>query len=218
MLGDIGCYTLGAVAPLSAIEMTLCMGASVSAAHGFNKADPSNESRTVAVIGDSTFMHSGMTGLANIAYNQSNSTVIILDNSITGMTGHQQNPTTGFNLRGDPAGKIDLEALCTAMGFRRVRVVDPYNLKECDAALKEELAANEPSVIISRRPCALLKYVKHKPPVKADPEKCRGCKACMRIGCPAISMKNGKAVIDNTLCVGCGVCAQLCAFGALCEN
>ena len=218
VLGDIGCYTLGAVAPLSAIEMTLCMGASVSAAHGFNKADPSNESRTVAVIGDSTFMHSGMTGLANIAYNQSNSTVIILDNSITGMTGHQQNPTTGFNLRGDPAGKIDLEALCTAMGFRRVRVVDPYNLKECDAALKEELAANEPSVIISRRPCALLKYVKHKPPVKADPEKCRGCKACMRIGCPAISMKNGKAVIDNTLCVGCGVCAQLCAFGALCEN
>ncbi|MBQ9506709.1 MAG: indolepyruvate ferredoxin oxidoreductase subunit alpha [Clostridia bacterium] len=218
VLGDIGCYTLGAVAPLSAIEMTLCMGASVSAAHGFNKADPSNESHTVAVIGDSTFMHSGMTGLANIAYNQSNSTVIILDNSITGMTGHQQNPTTGFNLRGDPAGKIDLEALCTAMGFRRVRVVDPYNLKECDAALKEELAANEPSVIISRRPCALLKYVKHKPPVKADPEKCRGCKACMRIGCPAISMKNGKAVIDNTLCVGCGVCAQLCAFGALCEN
>ena len=218
VLGDIGCYTLGAVAPLSAIEMTLCMGASVSAAHGFNKADPSNESRTVAVIGDSTFMHSGMTGLANIAYNQSNSTVIILDNSITGMTGHQQNPTTGFNLRGDPAGKIDLEALCTAMGFRRVRVVDPYNLKECDAALKEELAANEPSVIISRRPCALLKYVKHKPPVKADPEKCRGCKACMRIGCPAISMKNGKAVIDNTLCVGCGVCVQLCAFGALCEN
>ena len=218
VLGDIGCYTLGAVAPLSAIEMTLCMGASVSAAHGFNKADLSNESHTVAVIGDSTFMHSGMTGLANIAYNQSNSTVIILDNSITGMTGHQQNPTTGFNLRGDPAGKIDLEALCTAMGFMRVRVVDPYNLKACDAALKEELAANEPSVIISRRPCALLKYVKHKPPVKADPEKCRGCKACMRIGCPAISMKNGKAVIDNTLCVGCGVCAQLCAFGALCEN
>ena len=218
VLGDIGCYTLGAVAPLSAIEMTLCMGASVSAAHGFNKADPSNESHTVAVIGDSTFMHSGMTGLANIAYNQSNSTVIILDNSITGMTGHQQNPTTGFNLRGDPAGKIDLEALCTAMGFRRVRVVDPYNLKECDAALKEELAANEPSVIISRRPCALLKYVKHKPPVKADPEKCRGCKACMRIGCPAISIKDGKARIDSTLCVGCGVCAQLCAFGALCEN
>ena len=218
VLGDIGCYTLGAVAPLSAIEMTLCMGASVSAVHGFNKADPANESRTVAVIGDSTFMHSGMTGLANIAYNQSNSTVIILDNSITGMTGHQQNPTTGFNLRGDPAGKIDLEALCTVMGFQRVRVVDPYDLKACDTVLKEELAANGPSVIISRRPCALLKYVKHRPPVKIDPEKCRGGKACMRIGCPAVSMKNGKAVIDNTLCVGCGVCTQLCAFGAFSEG
>ncbi len=219
VLGDIGCYTLGAVAPLSAIEMTLCMGASVSAVHGFNKAgDGQNEHHTVAVIGDSTFMHSGMTGLANIAYNQSNSTVIILDNSITGMTGHQQNPTTGFNLRGDPAGKIDLEALCTAMGFERVRVVDPYDLKQCDTVLKEELAADAPSVIISRRPCALLKYVKHKPPVRVDAEKCRGCKSCMRIGCPAISIKNGKAVIDNTLCVGCGVCTQLCAFGAFCEN
>ena len=219
VLGDIGCYTLGAVAPLSAIEMTLCMGASVSAVHGFNLAsEGKSENRTVAVIGDSTFMHSGMTGLANIAYNQSNSTVIILDNSITGMTGHQQNPTTGFNLRGDPAGKIDLEALCTAMGFKRVRVVDPYDLKACDAILKEELAANEPSVIISRRPCALLKYVKHKPPVKVDPEKCRGCKSCMRIGCPAVSMKNGKAVIDPTLCVGCGVCTQMCAFGAFSEN
>jgi len=215
VLGDIGCYTLGAVAPLSAIELTLCMGASISSVHGFNIAsDGASDNHTVAVIGDSTFMHSGMTGLANIAYNQSNSTVIILDNSITGMTGHQQNPTTGFNLRGDPAGKIDLESLCRAMGFNRVRVVDPYNLKECDEALKEELASNEPSVIISRRPCALLKYVKHKPPVKVNSDKCRGCKSCMKIGCPAISIKNKKAVIDNTLCVGCGVCAQMCAFGA----
>ncbi len=219
VLGDIGCYTLGAVAPLSAIEMTLCMGASVSAVHGFNVAsDGDSEKHTVAVIGDSTFMHSGMTGLANIAYNQSNSTVIILDNSITGMTGHQQNPTTGFNLRGDPAGKIDLEALCAAMGFARVRVVDPYDLKQCDEVLKEELAADAPSVIISRRPCALLKYVKHKPPVKVDNDKCRGCKSCMRIGCPAVSMKNGKAAIDKTLCVGCGVCSQMCAFGAIEEN
>ena len=215
VLGDIGCYTLGAVAPLSAIEMTACMGASVSAIHGFNKVrGEESEGRTVAVIGDSTFIHSGMTGLANIAYNQSNSTVIILDNSITGMTGHQQNPTTGYNIKGDPAGKIDLESLCRAMGIRRVRVVDPYDLAACDQAVKEELAANEPSVIISRRPCALLKYVKHKPPLKVDTDKCVGCKSCMKIGCPAISMKNGKARVDETLCVGCGVCRQLCRVGA----
>ena len=211
VLGDIGCYTLGAVPPLSTIELTLCMGASIGATHGFNKMlGKASESKTVAVIGDSTFMHSGMTGLANVAYNQSNSTVIILDNSITGMTGHQQNPTTGFNIKGDPAGKINLEALVKAMGINRVRVVDPYNLKECDAAIKEELAAEEPSVIISRRPCALLKYVKHKPPLKVDAEKCIGCKSCMKIGCPAISMKDGKAFVDSTQCVGCGVCSQLC--------
>ncbi len=215
VLGDIGCYTLGAVAPLSSIDMTLCMGASLSAIHGYNIAgEGANEKKTVAVIGDSTFMHSGMTGLANIAYNQSNSTVIILDNSITGMTGHQQNPTTGYNIKGDPAGKIDLEALCKAMGFNRVRVVDPYDLKQCDEVLKEELAAEEPSVIISRRPCALLKYVKHNAPLKVNTDKCIGCKSCMRIGCPAISIKEGKAHVDNTLCVGCGVCSQLCPVGA----
>ena len=215
VLGDIGCYTLGAVAPLSAMEMTLCMGASVSAVHGFNKAGGTN---AVAVIGDSTFMHSGMTGLANIAYNQSKSVVIILDNSITGMTGHQQNPTTGLNIKGDPAGKINLEALCKAMGFSRVRVVDPYNLKECEDALREELAAGESSVIISRRPCALLKYVKHNPPLKVDTSKCVGCKSCMRIGCPALSMKDGKAHVDATLCVGCGVCTQMCKFSAFQEG
>lgn len=216
VLGDIGCYTLGAVAPLNAMEMTLCMGASISAIHGFNKAlGEESENKTVAVIGDSTFMHSGMTGLANIAYNQSNSTVIVLDNSITGMTGHQQNPLTGYNIKGDPAGKINLEALCRAMGFERIRVVDPYNLDECDKVIKEELAANEPSVIISRRPCALLKYVKHNAPLKVDADKCVGCKSCMKLGCPAISIKNGKAVIDTTLCVGCGVCSQLCKLGAL---
>ena len=215
VLGDIGCYTLGAVAPLSAMDMTLCMGGSVSGIHGFNKArGEETEGKTVAVIGDSTFMHSGMTGLANIAYNQSNSTVIILDNSITGMTGHQQNPTTGYNIKGDPAGKIDLESLCKAMGFNRVRVVDPYDLKACDQAVKEELAVHEPSVIISRRPCALLKYVKHNPPLKVNKDKCIGCKSCMKIGCPAISIKEGKAWVDNTLCVGCGVCEQLCPVGA----
>ena len=216
VLGDIGCYTLGAAAPLNAMEMTLCMGASISATHGFNKAlGEQSEHKTVAVIGDSTFMHSGMTGLANIAYNQSNSTVIILDNSITGMTGHQQNPTTGYNIKGDPAGKIDLEALCKAMGFARVRIVDPYNLKECESVILEELATDDASVIISRRPCVLLKYVKTNPALKVNNDACRGCKACMRLGCPSISFKDGKAKIDATLCVGCGVCQQLCAFGAL---
>ena len=214
VLGDIGCYTLGSAAPLNAIDSVLCMGASVSGVHGFNKAG-GNENKTVCVIGDSTFMHSGMTGLANIAYNGTNSTVIIVDNSITGMTGHQQNPTTGYNIKGDPATKIDLEALCKALGINRVRVVDPYDLKATEAVIREEVAAEEPSVIISRRPCALLKYVKAKPPVEIDAEKCRSCKACMKIGCPAISMKNNKASIDITLCVGCGVCSQLCAFGAI---
>ena len=218
VLGDIGCYTLAAAAPLNAIEMTLCMGASVSSIHGFNKAmGAEGEKKTVAVIGDSTFMHSGMTGLANIAYNQSNSTVIILDNSITGMTGHQQNPTTGYNIKGDPAGKIDLEPLCRAMGIRRVRVVDPYDLAACDTAIREELAAQEPSVIISRRPCALLKYVKPQSPLIVDKSNCTGCKACMKLGCPAISFRDGKAEVDHTQCVGCGVCQQLCKFNALKE-
>ena len=216
VLGDIGCYTLGAVAPLNALDSTLCMGASVSGLHGFNAARRGeSEGRSVAVIGDSTFMHSGMTGLVNVAYNQTNSTVIILDNSITGMTGHQQNPTTGYDIKGDPAAKIDLEALCHALGINRVRVVDPYDLKACETAVKEELAAEEPSVIISRRPCVLLKSVKHNAPLAVDADKCRSCKRCMGLGCPAISLKDGKAKIDNTLCVGCGVCKQLCAFDAI---
>ena len=216
VLGDIGCYTLGAVAPLAAVDSVICMGASVSGLHGFSKSqNGAADNKTVAVIGDSTFMHSGITGLVNMAYNESNATVIIVDNSITGMTGHQQNPTTGFNLKGDPCAKIDLETLCRAVGIKRVRVIDPYNLKQCDEVIKEELAANEPSVIISRRPCALLKYVKHKAPLNVDPEKCVGCKSCMKIGCPAISIVDGKAKVDNTLCVGCGVCEQLCKFDAL---
>ncbi len=214
--GDIGCYTLGAVPPLSALDSTLCMGASISGLHGYNAArKDETEGKTVAVIGDSTFMHSGMTGLVNIAYNATNSTVIILDNSITGMTGHQQNPTTGFNIKGEIAAKVDLEALCKALGINRVRVVDPYNLKECEIALKEELAIAEPSVIISRRPCVLLKSVKTLPSLNVNADKCKSCKRCMGLGCPAISMKDGKAVIDNTLCVGCGVCKQLCAFDAI---
>ena len=218
VIGDIGCYTLGAVAPLAAVDAVICMGASVSGIHGFCKSQKgAADNKTVAVIGDSTFMHSGITGLVNMAYNESNATVIIVDNSITGMTGHQQNPTTGFNLKGDPCTKIDLESLCRSVGIRRVRVVDPYNLAQCDEAIKEELAAEEPSVIISRRPCALLKYVKHKKPLTVDEDKCVGCKACMKIGCPAISIVDGKAKVDATQCVGCGVCEQLCKLGALKE-
>ena len=216
VIGDIGCYTLGAVAPLGAVDTVICMGASVSGLHGFSKSqNGAADNKTVAVIGDSTFMHSGITGLVNMAYNESNATVIIVDNSITGMTGHQQNPTTGFNLKGDPCTKIDLESLCRSVGIRRVQVVDPYDLAQCDKVIKEELAANEPSVIISRRPCALLKTVKHKKPLAVDPEKCVGCKACMKIGCPAISIADGKTKVDATQCVGCGVCEQLCKFDAL---
>ena len=214
--GDIGCYTLGAVAPLNAMDLNVCMGASCSGLHGFNKAiGEEAESNSVGVIGDSTFMHSGMTGITDISYNMSNSTVIILDNSITGMTGHQQNPTTGKNLRGEPAGKVDLEALCRALGFNRVRVVDPYDLKAVEEAVTEELAAKEPSIIISRRPCVMIKGTVHKPPISVDESKCVGCKQCMSIGCPAIAVKDKKAHIDPTLCIGCKVCLQMCKFEAI---
>lgn len=214
--GDIGCYTLGAVAPLNAMDLNVCMGASCSGLHGFNKAiGEEAESNSVGVIGDSTFIHSGMTGITDISYNMSNSTVIILDNSITGMTGHQQNPTTGKNLRGEPAGKVDLEALCRALGFNRVRVVDPYDLKAVEETVTEELAAKEPSIIISRRPCVMIKGTVHKPPISVDESKCVGCKQCMSIGCPAIAVKGKKAHIDPTLCIGCKVCSQMCKFEAI---
>lgn len=214
--GDIGCYTLGAVPPLNAMDLNVCMGASCSGLHGFNKAmGTAGEERSVGVIGDSTFIHSGITGITDIAYNMSNSTVIILDNSITGMTGHQQNPTTGKNLRGEPAGKVDLEALCRALGYERVRVVDPYQLTEVEKVLTVELAAKEPSIIISRRPCVMIKGTLHNAPLTVEEDKCVGCKACMKIGCPAISVKDKKAQIDPTLCIGCKVCTQMCKFGAL---
>lgn len=214
--GDIGCYTLGASAPLSAMDACICMGASVSALHGYNKArGPEAEKKAVAVIGDSTFIHSGITSLIDVAYNASNSVVVILDNSITGMTGHQQNPSTGYNIKGDPAAAVDLEALCHAVGIRRVRVVDPYDLKAVTAALREELQAEEPSVIISRRPCVLLKSVKHAPALRVDPERCVGCKMCLGLGCPAVSIREGKASIDPAQCVGCGVCASLCGKQAI---
>ena len=214
--GDIGCYTLGAAKPLESIDWTICMGSSISCLHGYNKIlNEKSQNKTVAVIGDSTFMHTGLNSLVNVAYNASNSTVIILDNSITGMTGHQQNPTTGKNLKGDPAAAVDLVALCHAIGIHRVRVADPYHLAEMEQAILEELAVDEPSVIISRRPCALLKYVKHNPPLHVENDKCRSCKMCLKLGCPAISMKDGKACIDHTQCVGCGICEELCKFDAI---
>lgn len=217
--GDIGCYSLGCSAPLNSIDSIICMGASISALHGMNKiSGKDGEKKSVAVIGDSTFIHSGITSLINIAYNATNSTVIILDNSITGMTGHQQNPTTGINLKGDPASKVSLEELCKAVGIERVRVVDPYNMKETETAILEELNIEEPSVIISRRPCALLKYVKHKPALNVNTEKCKSCKMCLKIGCPAISIKNGKAMIEKTQCVGCGICTEMCKFDAIIED
>ena len=217
--GDIGCYTLGALAPLSSIDSCVCMGASVSSLHGFNQARGGDSAKkSVAVIGDSTFIHSGVTGLINIAYNKGISTVIVLDNSITGMTGHQQNPTTGYTIKGDPTAAVDLEALAKSCGIRRVRVIDPNDLETAKQVVNEELEAEEPSLIISRRPCALLKYVKHHPPLRVNTEKCAGCRACMQIGCPAISMKEGKARIDFTQCVGCNVCTQLCRVGAIEER
>ena len=213
--GDIGCYTLGALQPLDSIDTVICMGASISALHGRNKVNPENAKKSVAVIGDSTFIHSGVTGLIDIAYNNSASTVIVLDNSITGMTGHQQNPTTGKTIKGEPATQVDIVALAHAVGIKRVKVVDPYNLKETRDVIHEELEADEPSLIISRRPCALLKTVKHNPPLKVNKDKCKSCKMCMKIGCPAISMKDGKAEIDFTQCVGCNVCTQMCKFDAI---
>lgn len=217
--GDIGCYTLAAQAPLSAMDTTICMGASVSGLHGFNKARGKDaEQKSVAVIGDSTFIHSGITGLIDIAYNNSSSTVVILDNSITGMTGHQQNPTTGYNIKGEPANAVNLEALCRAVGIKRVTVVDPFDLIGIERVLKEELAALEPSVIIVRRPCALLKSVKAKPFLTINKQNCQNCGICLKMGCPAIKKTENGMVIDETLCTGCGVCMKVCKFDAICKG
>ena len=216
--GDIGCYTLGASAPLSAMDSTVCMGASVSMLHGFNTVRPETSNKAVAVIGDSTFLHSGITSLIDIAYNRSISTVLILDNSITGMTGHQQNPATGYTLKMQQVPPVSLEKVCEAVGIKRVRSVDAYDLAAVEAAVKEELAVDEPSVIICRRPCMLLKYVKPNPALSVDRDKCRSCRSCMKLGCPAIRFENGKALIDANQCAGCGLCGQLCAFGAIKEG
>ncbi len=218
VFGDIGCYTLGALPPLSAMDTTLCMGASISGLHGFNKMRGAESAKhSVAVIGDSTFAHSGITGLIDMVYNKGASTVVILDNSITGMTGHQQNPTTGYDIRGGAAPQLSLEKLCEAVGVSHVAVADAGDLKALSAALKAALAHDGPSVVISRKPCALLKTVKRKPALMVDAGDCIGCKACMGIGCPAITFGEGKAAIDPTLCVGCDLCVGLCPKHAIKE-
>lgn len=216
VFGDIGCYTLGALAPLTALDTTICMGASISALHGFNKVRGEEYSgKAVAVIGDSTFMHSGITGLIDIVYNKSLSTVIILDNSITGMTGHQQNPTTGKTLKGEPAPFISIEKICEGAGIKRIRVCDPYEMDKFEQVIREELDADEPSVIIARRPCFLLPQIKAAPPLRIDADECKKCRMCMKIGCSAITFEDGHAAIDETLCVGCELCMQMCKFGAI---
>lgn len=213
--GDIGCYTLGAVAPLSSVDTTICMGASVSAAHGMAKArGPEFAKKLVSVIGDSTFMHSGITGLVDIVYNKGISTVIILDNSITGMTGHQDNPTTGYTIRKEPTVQTNLISLCKAVGIKNVVVADPFDVSEFERVVKEETEREEPSVIIAQRPCALLKTVKYTGKCRIS-DKCKKCKKCMKLGCPAISVVDGEVVVDANQCNGCGLCINVCPFGAI---
>ena len=213
--GDIGCYTLGAAAPLAAIDTTICMGASVSAAHGMAKARGAEfNKKLVSVIGDSTFMHSGITGLIDIVYNKGANTVLILDNSITGMTGHQDNPTTGRTIRGEATKQVDLELLCKACGIDHVVVADPFDVKNFEKIVKEETERDEPSVIIAQRPCALLKTVKYSGRCVIT-DKCKNCKMCLKAGCPAITVKDGKPVIDPTQCNGCGLCINICPFDAI---
>ena len=213
--GDIGCYTLGAVAPLQSVDTTICMGASVSAALGMAKVRGQEfNKKLVSVIGDSTFIHSGITGLIDIVYNKGANTVIILDNSITGMTGHQDNPTTGKTIRGEATKQVDLEKLCYAIGVEHVVIADPFDVKNFEKVVKEEVERDEPSVIIAQRPCALLKTVKYTGNCIIN-DKCRNCKMCMKLGCPAISVKDNKVVIDKNQCNGCGLCVNVCPFGAI---
>lgn len=212
--GDIGCYTLGALAPYMAMDAVLCMGASVSMNLGMEKAKGMDfAKKTVSVIGDSTFFHSGITGLVDMVYNDGHGTVIVLDNSTTGMTGHQPNPSTGKNAKGEVATVVDIEQVCRGVGVKNVVTVDPFDLKELDRVLKEELAREEVSVIITRRPCALI--IKDDPVYHIDQDKCTKCKACYRLGCPAISVVDEVVSIDESLCTGCGLCVKTCNFGAI---
>ncbi len=214
--GDIGCYTLGAVAPLASVDTTICMGASVSAALGMAKARGDDfAKKLVPVIGDSTFMHSGITGLIDIVYNKGINTVIILDNSITGMTGHQDNPTTGKTIRGEATRQVDLEALCHACGIDWVKVADPFDTKTFEAVVKEACALEAPAVVIAQRPCALLKTVKYSGHCEIS-DDCRKCGMCLKLGCPAISKReDGTIAIDENQCNGCGLCVGVCPFHAI---
>lgn len=212
--GDIGCYTLGAMAPLEAMDTTICMGASISAGLGMIKAHPEMAENMVAVIGDSTFLHSGITGLMDVVYNGGNLTTLILDNSITAMTGHQDNPSTGKTLMGKAAPQVDFVALCKALGVKRITEVDPFDLARVKEIIKTEVAAPEASVIIARRPCALIIKNTEKPLQVQD---CTGCKMCLKLGCPALSFDevNKTVQVDQALCTGCGLCINVCKFKAL---
>jgi indolepyruvate ferredoxin oxidoreductase, alpha subunit len=213
--GDIGCYTLGALPPTEAMDTCICMGASVGVAHGMEKARGVDfAKKTVAILGDSTFIHSGITGLIDMVYNKGNGTVIILDNSITGMTGHQQNPTTGFTIKEEPTKQVDLVKLAKAVGIDRVKVVDPFDIVEFEKIVKEEIEASEPSVIISQRPCVLLKSVKIEGALRINMDKCKKCKMCLKIGCPAIVDKGDRVEVNEALCVGCRLCTKICKFDA----
>ncbi len=212
--GDIGCYTLGSLPPQKSIDTCICMGASIGQALGMEKARGKDFARKlISVIGDSTFLHTGINGLMDMVYNGATSTVLILDNRITGMTGHQQNPSTGKTLKNQPTHAIDIEALCSAMGVPNVRVCDPFDIEGLELALTEELERESLSVIIARRECALL--IKPKAALRIDDEKCKNCKACMKLGCPAISQKENGPIIDPSLCTGCGLCAKVCRFDAI---
>ncbi len=213
--GDIGCYTLSCLPPLEAMDTCICMGASISATVGMIQANPDLASKVVGVIGDSTFFHSGLTGIVDSVYNKVPTTTIILDNRITAMTGHQHNPGSGQTLQGEETVALDIATVVKGLGVKRVREVDPFDVKELEAILKEELAAPEPSVIIGRRPCALL----GKPLASyySDEELCNGCNLCMRLGCPAISKSGEKVKVDEAVCTGCHLCGQICTKGALKE-